>query len=142
MQHDNTYDDERVLLRPIISVTGTDAIDYLEQPGYVAGRYTEFSHETAGLLSWAILFDTVADAQRSLNLYIGEVESEAGYGLGNRADLTFGDEGGFWDDDDPENDVQVILWRSGTLVMAAATYGDFDAGQLRSIAAEMDESAR
>jgi hypothetical protein len=142
MQHDNTYDDERVLLRPIISVTGTDAIEYLEQTGYVAGRYTEFSDETAGLLSWAVLFDTVENAQRSLNVYIGEVESEAGYALGNRAELTFGDEGGFWDDDDPENDVQVILWRSGTLVMAAATYGDFDAGQLRSIAAAMDERAR
>lgn len=142
MQHDSTYDDERVLLRPIISVTGTDAIEYLEQPGYIAGRYTEFSHETAGLLSWAILFDTVGDAQRSLDLYIGEVESEAGYGLGNRADLPFGDDGGFWDDDDPENDVQVVLWRSGTLVMAAATYGDFDAGELRSVAGQMDERAR
>jgi hypothetical protein len=142
MQHDNTYDDERVLLRPIISVTGTDAIPYLEQPGYVAGRYTEFSHETAGLLSWAVLFETAEDAQRSLDLYIEEVESGAGYGLGNRADLAFGDEGGFWDDDDPENDIQVVLWRSGNLVMAAATYGDFDPDELRSVAEQMDARSR
>jgi len=142
MQHDITYDDERILIRPIISVTGTDAIPYLEQPGFVAGRYTEFSHSTAGLLSWAALFESAEDAQRSLDLYIEEVESEAGYALGNRADLTFGEEGGFWDDDDPENDIQVILWRSGALVMAAATFGDFDPDELRTIAEEMDDRAQ
>lgn len=142
MQHDNTYDDERILIRPIISVTGTDAIPYLEQPGFVAGRYTEFSDATAGLLSWAALFETVDDAQRSLGLYVEEVRSEAGYGLGNQAEIDFGDEGGFYDDDDPENDVQVILWRTGTLVMAAATFGDFDASELRDLAEGMDDRAR
>jgi hypothetical protein len=143
MQHDITYDDERILLRPIISVTGTDAVEpYLEQPGFVAGRYTEFSHSTAGLLSWAALFESAEDAQRSLDLYIEEVESEAGYGLGDRADLAFGDEGSFWDDDAPENDIQVILWRSGTLVMAAATFGDFDPDELRTIAEQMDDRAQ
>jgi len=141
MQHDNTYDDERILIRPIISVTGTDAIPYLEQPGFVAGRYTEFSDATAGLLSWAALFETPADAERSLKLYVAEVESEQGYGLGNRADISFGDEGGFFDDDDPENTAQVVLWRSGNLVMAAATYGEFDPDELRSIAEGMDDRA-
>jgi hypothetical protein len=142
MGHDRTNDTDAVLLRPVISVTGLEAVPYLEQPGYVAGRYTEFSDPTAGLLSWAVLFESGEDAQRSLDLYIDEVESAAGYGLGNRADLDFGDEGGFWDDDDPENDVQVVLWRSGNLVMAAATYGDFDPDELRSIAEQMDSRAR
>jgi hypothetical protein len=142
MRHDNTYDDERVLLRPIISVTGTDAIPYLEQPGFVAGRYTEFSHSTAGLLSWAVLFETAEDAQRSLELYVEEVESEEGYGLTKRDDLAFGDEGGFFDHDDPADTAQVVLWRSGNLVMAAATYGEFDPDELRSIAEQMDSRAR
>lgn len=142
MQHDTTYDDERVLTRPIISVTGTDAIPYLEQPGFVAGRYTEFSSETAGLLSWAVLFEDADDAQRSLGLYVEEVQAEEGYALGNRAEIDFSDEGAFYDDDDPENDIQVILWRTGNVVMAAATYGDFDPDELRSVAKQMDARAR
>ncbi len=142
MQHDITYDDERILLRPIISVTGTAAVDpYLEQPGFVAGRYTEFSDATAGLLSWAALFETPADAERSLELYVEEVESEDGYGLGRRANIAFGDEGGYFDHDDPEDTAQVVLWRSGNLVMAAATYGDFDPDQLRAVAEGMDARA-
>ena len=141
MQLDNTYDDERILLRPIISVTGVDAIPYLEQPGFVAGRYTEFSDATAGLLSWAALFEAPADAERSLELYVAEVESVDGYGLDRRADLAFGDEGGFFDHDDPEDTVQVVLWRSGNVVMAAATYGDFDPDQLREVAEGMNARA-
>ena len=142
MGHDTTFDDERILLRPIISVQGTDAIPYLEQPGYVAGRYTEFSSDIAGLLSWAALFETVEDAQRSLALYVEEVQADEGYALDNRTEIDLGDEGAFYDATDPSNETQVILWRSGNLVMAAATYGNFDPGALRSVAEDMDAAAR
>jgi hypothetical protein len=141
MGHDATFEDERILLRPIISVTGTEAIPYLEQPGYVAGRYSEYSSDVAGLLSWAALFETAEDAQRSLGLYVEEVQADDGYALDNRAEIDLGDEGAFYDADDPENDIQVILWRSGNLVMAAATYGDFDADELRAIADRMQSGA-
>jgi hypothetical protein len=141
MGHDATYDDARILLRPIISVQGTDAIPYLEQPGFVAGRYTEFSDDRAGLLSWAALFETAEDAQRALALYVEEVQSEDAYGLGNSSVIDLGDEGAFYDDVDPEDDAQVVLWRSGSLLMAAATYGDFDPAELRAVAEQMDEAA-
>jgi hypothetical protein len=141
MQHDNTYEDERILLRPIISVTGTDAIPYLEQPGFVAGRYTEFSDDLTGLLSWAALFETPEDAQRSLALYAEEVQSEDGYALDNRVTVDFGDDGALYDATDSSNEILVILWRNGNLVLAAATYGPFDPDALRSIAEAMDDRA-
>jgi hypothetical protein len=141
MQHDNTYDDERVLLRPIISVTGTDAIPYLEQPGFVAGRYTEFSDDRTGLLSWAALFETPEDAERSLALYAEEVGSEDGYALDNRVEIDLGDGGAIYDAVDPSNETQVILWRHGSVVLAAATYGPFDPDELRSVAERMDAAA-
>ena len=141
MGHDSTYDDERILIRPIVSVQGTDAIPYLEQPGFVAGRYTEFSDDRAGLLSWAALYETPEDAQRGLALYAEEVQSEVGYGLGDRLGVDLGDEGAFYDDVDPEDDAQVYLWRNGSLLMAAATYGDFDSTELRAVAEQMDEAA-
>ena len=141
MQHDNTYDDERILIRPIISVTGTDAVSYLEQPGFVAGRYAEFSDDLTGLLSWAALFETPEDAERSLALYEEEVQSNDGYALDDRAAVNFGDDGAFYDATDSSNDTQVILWRNGSLILAAATYGPFDPDELRSIAAAMDDRA-
>jgi hypothetical protein len=141
MGHDSTYDDERILIRPIISVQGTDAIPYLEQPGFVAGRYTEFSDDRAGLLSWAALYETAEDAERGLALYVKEVQSELGYGLGNRLEVDLGDEGAFYDDVDPDDDAQVYLWRSGSLLMAAATYGDFEPAELQAVAEQMDEAA-
>lgn len=142
MTHDRTYDDERILLRPIISVTGTDAIDpYLEQPGYIAGRYSEYSDDLTGLLSWAALFETPEDAQRSLALYATEVQSDDGYGLDNRVEVDLGDEGAFYDATDPTNETLVILWRHGNVVLAAATYGPFDADELQSAAEVMDAAA-
>lgn len=141
MQLDNTYDDERILLRPIISVTGADAVPYLEQPGYVAGLYTEFSGDLTGLLSWAALFESPEDAERALALYAEEIQSEAGYALDNRVAVDFGDEGAFYDASEPSNETLVYLWRNGNLVMAAATYGPFDPDELRSIAQEMDDRA-
>lgn len=140
--YDAMYDDERTLLRPIISVEGKDAIPYLEQPGFVAGRYTEFSNDRVGLLSWAALFGSAEDAQRALALYVEEVQSEDGYGLRNRVEVDLGDEGAFHDDADPERHAQVVLWRNGSLLMAAATYGEFDPDELRSVAEKMDAAAR
>lgn len=141
MQHDRTMDNNTVLLRPIISVTGLDAVPYLEQPGFVAGRYTEFSDELTGLLSWGALFETPEEAQRSLALYAEEVQSDEGYALDNRVGVDLGDEGAFYDASDPANETLVILWRNGNLVLAAATYGPFDPDQLRSIAEAMDDRA-
>lgn len=141
MNHDGTVEGDRILLRPIISVEGSDAISYLEQPGFVAGRYSEFSDDVSGLLSWAALFETVDDAERARALYAEEVQSADGYALDKIVDVPFGDEGASYDAD-PEDSVQVYLWRTGNLLLAAATYGEFDPDQLRSVAEQMDERAR
>ncbi len=143
MGYDGTYLGLDTLMRPIISVGGTALDAYRDQPGFVAGRYTEFSNEQAGVLSWAALFETVADAEVALDVYVTEVESVDGYGLTSRAEVELGDEGAFYSDgNDPEFNAQVYLWRVGNLVMAAATYGDFDADQLGQIAQGMDDRAR
>jgi hypothetical protein len=144
MELDGIYTDRNeVLLRPIISVEGPEAQPYTEQPGFVAGRFTEFSNEQSGVLSWASLFETTADAERALAVYVEEVQSASGYGLMSRVDAALGDEGAFYSDgNDPEFNAQVYLWRVGNLVLAAATYGDFDPGELGRLAEGMDDRAR
>jgi RNA polymerase sigma factor (sigma-70 family) len=140
--YDVTREGTRVLIRPIISVDGVDAVPYLEQPGFVDGRYSEFSNDQSGLLFWAALFETVEDAERALPLYVEEVQSEDGHGLRSRVDVELKDEGAHYDDEDPARDAQVYLWRVGNLLLAAATYGDFDPDELRSVAERMDDNAR
>jgi hypothetical protein len=144
MNLDGIYTDGNdVKQRPIVSATGPDAAPYLEQPGFLAGRYTEFSDAQANvILSWVALYETPADAERALALYADELQSEAGYGLSRRAAVDLGDEGAYYDDDDPQDDAKVYLWRVGNLVMAAATIGDYDPDQMRSVAEGMDERAR
>ena len=144
MNLDGIYTErDDVLLRPVVSVAGADAAPYTQQPGFLAGRYTEFSDEQAGVLSWAALFATPEDADRALEVYAEEVQSDAGHGLASAADVELGDEGAFYSDgSDPAFNAQVYLWRLGNLVMAAATYGDFDPDQLGKLAEGMDDRAR
>jgi hypothetical protein len=142
MDHDGTEVGRETLVRPIISVELAAANEFMDQPGFVAGRYTEFSHERAGMLSWAVLFETVEEAETALGVYVTEVQSPDGYGLVSRAEVELGDEGAFYSGGDPEFNAQVYLWRLGNLVLAAATYGEFDAERLRAIAEGMDDRAR
>lgn len=144
MNLDGIYSDgNEVLLRPIISVEGPDAASYTAQPGFRAGRYTEFSNDQAGVLSWAALFETADDADRALELYAEEIQSADGYALASRENVALGDEGAFYSDgNDPEFNAQVYLWRIGNLVLAAATYGDFDPDELGELARGMDDRAR
>lgn len=144
MNLDGIYTDRnQVLLRPIISVEGPDAAPYRDQPGFLAGRFTEFSHGQAGVLSWAALFETADDAERALALYAEEVQAQDGYALASRAEAPLGDEGAFYSDGpDREFNAQVYLWRVGNLVLAAATYGDFDPDELGRLAEGMDDRAR
>jgi hypothetical protein len=141
MTHDGTYDGRRTLIRPIISVEGADAASYGEQPGFVDGRYSEFSDEVSGLLSWAALFETAEDAERARGLYAAELQSPDGYALDKVEAIELGD-AGYYYDADPQDSVQAYLWRVGNVVLAAATYGEFDADRLRSIAELTDVRAR
>src|SRR5687767_3971620 len=80
LSHDHSEEGSGVLVRPIISRTGSDLESVRTQPGFVTGRYSEFSGEAGALLSWAALFDIVANAERSFELYLGELRSDEGYG--------------------------------------------------------------
>jgi hypothetical protein len=141
MTHDGTYQGRDTLLRPIISVQGADAAPYIEQPGFVDGRYSEFSDGVSGLLSWAALFESVEDAERARGLYAGELQSPDGYALDTVEAIELGDAGSYYDAD-AQDSVQVYLWRVENLVLAAATYGEFDSDRLRSIAEQTDVRAR
>ena len=133
MSHDGTTAGADALGRPIISRASTDADR--SQPGFVDGRYSEFSNDSSGLLSWAVLFGTVEDAERAYEFYLAEVESEAGYGLGPSAEAGLGDQGicGVAEASDPSS-FQVCLWRTAGLVLAVGTYGPVDATVVRAIA--------
>jgi hypothetical protein len=140
LSHDQTVAGRDALGRPIISRATTDA--ERSQPGFVDGRYSEFSNDSSGFLSWAILFETVGDAERSYDFYLSEVQSEAGYGLGPSPEAGLGDEGicGIEDPSDPSS-TQVCLWRSGGLVLAVGTYGPIDETTVRDIAEGMQARA-
>ena len=143
MTFDGTYRGLDTLTRLPASLDDTTDDRFLEQPGFVAGMYTEFSHERAGLLSWAALFATVEDAELALSVYETEAQSAAGYGMTTRVEAELGDEGAYFGDGiDPEFNAQIYLWRAGNLLLATASYGEFDSGELGQIAQEMDDRAR
>lgn len=140
MNHDQTVAGRDALGRPIISRAATSAD--LSQPGFVDGRYAEFSNDSAGVLSWAVLYATVEDAKRGFTLYRSEVESAEGYGVEPGPDPGLGDEGicGAADAADPSS-TKVCLWRAGGLVLAVGTYGPIDEAAVRAIAEGMDARA-
>jgi hypothetical protein len=139
MSHDRTLEGAVALGRPFVSRAPTDA-DLL-QPGFVAGRYAEFSGAEAVLLSWAVLYETVEDAKRAFALYQAEVESEAGYGVESGAEADLGDEGMCGAADAAADATKVCLWRAGGLVLAVGTYGPIDENTVRAIARGMDARA-
>jgi hypothetical protein len=139
MRHDETVAGEVALARPIESRASTPADR--AQPGFVDGRYAEFSNSEAGLLSWAVLYETVADAERGFALYRNEVESEAGYGVEPGAPADLGDEGFCGAADAAADATKVCLWRAGTVVMAVGTFGLIDEAAVRAIAEGMDARA-
>ena len=152
MGHDDSVTGVAALIRPFNGVTDDDSTAALTQAGFVEGRYAEFSGDPGALLSWAALFETVEDAERSLALYGTELESEDGYGLSSGTPVDIGDEGAFYEGESvlgaggpgpvgPNVHTRVYLWRVGTLVLAAGSYGDFSTEDLRAVAEEMDARA-
>ena len=141
MSDDKTATGQITLARPFISRPVDPAM--LAQQGFIDGRYTEFSSDAGSLLSWAVLFDTAEDAERSFALYLTELESGDGYGFGPGTEAGLGDQGTCGEGDVTiPNDAgdftlheSICLWRSGTLVLAAG--GVMDATSVRAIAEGM-----
>ena len=145
LNHDHSEERSGVLERPIISRSGADLKPVRTQPGFVVGRYSEFSGQAGALLSWAALFDTAANAERSLELYLEELRSDDGYGLDTSTEAGLGDEGTCAEGDvvidrgpdSPSLTVHetICLWRTGSLVLTAG--GPMEHAAIRSIADAM-----
>ena len=146
MGHDATAEGAEVLSRVIMSTQVTELLPVLAQPGFVAGRYTEFSGESGALLSWAARFDSPESASGAYAMYLVEFASEQAYGLSASSKAGLGDEGAC-----DEGDVvidratgatlreAICLWRVDDLVMAAG--GPMPAPELRTIAEAMNARA-
>jgi len=126
-----------VLTRVVIS--GRDS-EFLKLDGFTAGRYTAFSGGSGILLSLGLLFDTVGNAERAFDLYLDELQSDKGYGVGGGGvEAGLGDQGTCAEFDNPSlGDLHeyACLWRHGPLVLVAGGTLELDA--VDSIAAGMD----
>jgi hypothetical protein len=143
MHHDATAEGAEVLTRTVMSEQVADLVPTLAQPGFVAGRYTEFSGDAGALLSWAAMFDSVESAKGAYALYLVEFASDDAYGFSPTQKAGLGDEGAC-----DEGDVvldratgatlreSICLWRADDLVLAAG--GPIAAADLRLIAEAMD----
>lgn len=147
MSHDETADGRQVLTWVILSRRGPDLDPVASQPGFVAGRLTTFSGESGALLSWGLLFDSPANAERAFDLYLDELGRPDGYGLDVTARTGLGQEGVcsegdvVWDKDSGATLHETIcLWRIDRLVLAAG--GPMGSLDLRTVADRMDQRAR
>lgn len=138
--NDRVVEGAPVLLRPVVS--GRDA-EFLALEGFVAGRFTEFSGDAGLLLSLALLFESAGHAERAFELYLDELESDKGYGVGEGGvEAGLGAQGTCAEFDNPalggihEN---ACLWHHDTLVLIAG--GTFDPDDVHSIAEDMDTKA-
>ena len=101
--------------------------------GFVDGRASFFSGD-GFLLSWAAVFETVAQAEDAFDLYAAEFSDPEAYGLDSTPGSGPGDEGMCDQGLVPATGAEesICLWRLGNAVMI----------EIRAIAEEMIASAR
>ena len=146
MDHDRTGEGTEVLTRVIMSKQRADLVPMLAAPGFVAGRYTEFSGDAGALLSWAAAFDSAESARGAYALYLVEFASDDGYGFDPSKTAGLGHEGAC-DEGDVVLDKatghtlreSICLWRVDALVLAAG--GPIGSADLRTVAEAMDDRA-
>jgi len=117
------------------------AAEALELAGFVDGLDGFFSGD-GFLLSWAVLFETVAQAEVAFDLYAAEFADPDAYGFDAAPGSGLGDEGmcdqGFVSVTGAEE--SICLWRLGNAVMIAG--GAVTPDEIREIADEMIVDAR
>ena len=132
--------------------TGRSALTYVVRSGrnaefealggFVGGRLEGFSADTGALLSAALAFETHEHAGSALDLFLDELRSPAGYGLGEAEPAGLGDEGVCDNGPNPhlgglvEN---ICIWRNGAIVLIAG--GPLSESDLYTVAAAMDGRA-
>jgi hypothetical protein len=150
---DNTITaNSSVILYPTRSVGGADqALGVVGT--LVGGQANEFTGPPEGgvYTAWVALFDTPADAQRALQIYLPDFESADGWGLSPATVPALGDESHVFSGTtlrliagpagtDPVPS-QIYIWRVGSLLLAAAGFFDYDAATLQSVALAMNDRA-
>jgi hypothetical protein len=136
---------------PIRSLDGAQIATLPDPPGYVTGRYTNFSGPDGAFMSWATTFSTDVHAAAALPFYENEMAAPNAWGLGPGDPITLGDGGHVYTGEttaflsqptgvDPIP-AQIYLWRHGNALFAIGGFFEFDEDQLRSLAEGMDARA-
>ena len=141
-----------VMTIPFRSMGGAELDALEEPPGYLGGRYTDFSGPGAAYMSWAALFEDAPDAEAALATYMNEMESSEAWGLGPGQPAQLGDEGMVYTgetrrflSDIPSGDpvpTQIYLWRVGNLLLATGGWFEYEPDVLQAVAEGMDARAR
>jgi hypothetical protein len=143
----------------VVDNTST-ALDALNRPltprsrgfneaAYVDARMANLnSDEDGGLVSWAVVFETVADADAAFDFLAAEHDSDDGWGMEPwDGHLALGDESAAYEGAAYDFDLaRIHLWRVNNLLLAAvvvdvAEISDADVDSVRSLAEWMDERA-
>lgn len=138
MAHDESEVGADVADSPMITSRADEA---LELAGFVDGRDSFFSGD-GFLLSWAVLFETVAQAEVAFDLYAAEFADPDAYGFDAAPGSGPGDEGMCDQGFVPVTgaDESICLWRLGNAVMIAG--GAMTPDEIRAIADEMIADTR
>ena len=120
MRLDGTNDAaSEVATRVVIS--GRDSL-FSELEGLRAGRYSDFSDEDGVLLSLGLEFEAATTAGHAFDLFLDELESDAGYGFDAPTSERIGDEGKCTEGANPALGglhERICLWRRGSVVLIA-----------------------
>jgi hypothetical protein len=139
------------LTLPVRTMTPAQFEDLAALRGYLGGRYTNFSGPDTVFTSWAVVFETAADADRSLPVFANEMAASDGWGLGPGEPVDLGAEGLVFTGETrslmgaPSGDpvpMRLYLWRRGNMLLALGGWFDYDAEELRRVAEAMDARAR
>lgn len=139
---------DEVLRIPIRTMTEAELQSLARPPGYITGRYTDFSAPTGAFMSWSALFASPEQAAAALPFFLEQLESSAGWGFGPGQPIDFGDGGVLYQGEttaftgppgtnEPIRS-EVYLWRNGNLLLAFGGWFDFDTAEVRAIAEAMD----
>ena len=124
-----------------VVITGRES-EFLGLPGLSAGRYRQFSGDGGLFLSLGVHFETVEDADHAFDLFLDELESQAGYGLDSSTAEEIGDEGKCTEGPNPDlGDIheRICLWRTGQVILVAG--GTLPWADLYDLAHGMDSRA-
>jgi hypothetical protein len=141
---------DEVLRIPVRSMTDGQLEALEHPPGYISGRYTDFTGQDAAYMSWGTVFESAADAAAAFPFFQNEMSSPAAWGLRPRP-IELGDGGFVYEGEttafvSPPTGVDpipatVYLWRDGNALLAVGGWFNFDADELRTVAEGMDARA-